>query len=98
MSRAELSAGPHEVRRNDEQAAYDEHAERARRLEILQRAEREATMMVTSAAGLGSGLLVARWAGEQVLGHEPRPVRKNPKIPLTNSISYLLSSDSHIRT
>src|ERR1700733_4973057 len=24
---AELSAGPHEVRRNDEQAAYDEHAE-----------------------------------------------------------------------
>ena len=41
MSRAELSAGPHEVRRNDEQAAYDEHAERARRLEILQRAESE---------------------------------------------------------
>jgi predicted nucleic acid-binding protein len=38
---AELSAGPHEVRRNDEQDAYDEHAERARRLEILQRAENE---------------------------------------------------------
>jgi predicted nucleic acid-binding protein len=38
---AELSAGPHEIRRNDEQAAYDEHAERARRLEILQRAESE---------------------------------------------------------
>ena len=38
---AELSAGPHEVRRNDEQAAYDERAERARRLEILQRAESE---------------------------------------------------------
>jgi predicted nucleic acid-binding protein len=38
---AELSAGPHEVRRNDEQAAYEEHAERARRLEILQRAESE---------------------------------------------------------
>ena len=38
---AELSAGPHEVRSNDEQAAYDEHAERARRLEILQRAENE---------------------------------------------------------
>jgi predicted nucleic acid-binding protein len=35
---AELSAGPHEVRRNDEQDAY---AERARRLEILQRAESE---------------------------------------------------------
>ncbi|MGH3227324.1 MAG: type II toxin-antitoxin system VapC family toxin [Streptosporangiaceae bacterium] len=38
---AELSAGPHEVRRNDEQDRYDEHAERARRLEILQRAENE---------------------------------------------------------
>lgn len=38
---AELSAGPHEVRRNDEQHMYDEQAERARRLEILQRAESE---------------------------------------------------------
>jgi predicted nucleic acid-binding protein len=38
---AELSAGPHEVRRNSEQDIYDEHAERARRLEILQRAESE---------------------------------------------------------
>jgi len=38
---AELSAGPHEVRGHDEQDAYDEHAERARRLEILQRAESE---------------------------------------------------------
>src|SRR5208282_6868360 len=38
---AELSAGPHQVRRNDEQDQYDEHAERARRLEILQRAESE---------------------------------------------------------
>ncbi len=38
---AELSAGPHEVRGNDQQDAYDEHAERARRLEILQRAESE---------------------------------------------------------
>jgi predicted nucleic acid-binding protein len=38
---AELSAGPHEVRGNHEQDAYDEHAERARRLEILQRAESE---------------------------------------------------------
>ncbi len=38
---AELSAGPHEVRRNDEQDIYDEHAERARRLEVLQRAESE---------------------------------------------------------
>lgn len=38
---AELSAGPHEVRRNDEQDDYDEHAERARRLDILQRTENE---------------------------------------------------------
>lgn len=38
---AELSAGPHEVRGNAEQDAYDEHAERASRLEILQRAENE---------------------------------------------------------
>lgn len=38
---AELSAGPHNVRRNDEQSAYDEHVERARRLDVLQRAENE---------------------------------------------------------
>jgi predicted nucleic acid-binding protein len=38
---AELSAGPHEVRGSDDLGAYDEHAERARRLEILQRAESE---------------------------------------------------------
>lgn len=38
---AELSAGPHEVRANVEQGIYDEHAERARRLEILQRVENE---------------------------------------------------------
>lgn len=37
----ELSAGPHEVRRNEEQSDYDEHAERARRLDVLQRAENE---------------------------------------------------------
>ncbi|WP_410793231.1 type II toxin-antitoxin system VapC family toxin [Kribbella sp. C-35] len=38
---AELSAGPHEVRGNDEQDHYDEHAERARRMDVLQRAENE---------------------------------------------------------
>ncbi|MBP2324576.1 putative nucleic acid-binding protein [Kibdelosporangium banguiense] len=38
---AELSAGPHEVRRNDEQDTYGEHVERARRLDVLQRAESE---------------------------------------------------------
>jgi predicted nucleic acid-binding protein len=38
---AELSAGPHQVRTAREQNVYDEHRERARRLEILQRAENE---------------------------------------------------------
>jgi predicted nucleic acid-binding protein len=38
---AELSAGPHEVRRNEDQDDYDEHSERARRLDVLQRAENE---------------------------------------------------------
>lgn len=38
---AELSAGPHLVRRNDEQDDYEESAERARRLDVLQRAEHE---------------------------------------------------------
>jgi predicted nucleic acid-binding protein len=38
---AELSAGPHEVRPDDEQDAYFETAERARRLDVLQRAEHE---------------------------------------------------------
>jgi predicted nucleic acid-binding protein len=38
---AELSAGPHLVRDNEEQNDYDEHAERARRMDVLQRAENE---------------------------------------------------------
>ena len=38
---AELSAGPHQVRRNDEQNEYNEHAERGRRLDVLQRTENE---------------------------------------------------------
>jgi predicted nucleic acid-binding protein len=38
---AELSAGPHEVRGNHEQDLYDERAERARRMDVLQRAEAE---------------------------------------------------------
>ena len=38
---AELSAGPHQVRPDSEQAEYHEHAERARRLDVLQRAENE---------------------------------------------------------
>jgi len=36
---AELSAGPHQVRPDTEQDAYFEAAERARRLDVLQRAE-----------------------------------------------------------
>ncbi len=36
---AELSAGPHEVRSNDEQSVYDERAERARHTSVLQRAQ-----------------------------------------------------------
>lgn len=38
---AELSAGPHQVRGNHEQSAYEERAERARRVDVLQRAEAE---------------------------------------------------------
>jgi len=38
---AELSAGPHQVRLDAEQDAYFEAAERARRLDVLQRAEHE---------------------------------------------------------
>jgi len=41
VSLAELSAGPHQVRPNSEQDGYDEHTERARRLDVLQRAENE---------------------------------------------------------
>ncbi|WP_263167841.1 type II toxin-antitoxin system VapC family toxin [Streptomyces sp. SCSIO ZS0520] len=41
LTLAELSAGPHAVRRNEEQDLYDEHAERARRMDVLQRAENE---------------------------------------------------------
>ncbi|WPO73680.1 type II toxin-antitoxin system VapC family toxin [Streptomyces sp. KN37] len=38
---AELSAGPHQVRGSGEQSDYEEHAERARRMDVLQRAENE---------------------------------------------------------
>lgn len=38
---AELSAGPHKVRPDAEQQVYFEAAERARRLDVLQRAEHE---------------------------------------------------------
>jgi predicted nucleic acid-binding protein len=38
---AELSAGPHQVRSRSDQGDYREHDERARRLDVLQRAESE---------------------------------------------------------
>lgn len=38
---AELSAGPHLVRSSTDQHGYNEHSERARRLDVLQRAENE---------------------------------------------------------
>lgn len=38
---AELSAGPHEVAPSAEQNRYDEHSERAQRMDVLQRAENE---------------------------------------------------------
>jgi predicted nucleic acid-binding protein len=41
MTLAELSAGPHQVRPNSEQKTYEEHTERASRLDVLQRVERE---------------------------------------------------------
>lgn len=52
---AELSAGPHEVRRNDDQAEYDEHVERARRLDVLQRAENEYCSSSTAVGRFGFG-------------------------------------------
>jgi predicted nucleic acid-binding protein len=51
---AELSAGPHQVRRNDEQDSYDEHAERARRLDVLQRAENGSIPSRSAPRRLGS--------------------------------------------
>lgn len=38
---AELSTGPHQVLPNSEQNVYDEHEERARRIDVLQRTEAE---------------------------------------------------------
>jgi predicted nucleic acid-binding protein len=42
---AELSAGPHEVRPDTEQDVYFDAAERARRPDVLQRAERPIPMI-----------------------------------------------------
>ena len=66
---AELSAGPHEVRRNDEQDSYDEHAERARRLEILQRAESEFDPVPF---GAEAARIFGRVTAAVVAGRKPR--------------------------
>jgi predicted nucleic acid-binding protein len=51
---AELSAGPHEVRSNDAQDAYDERAERARRLATCLREDnRPSSSTVVRAADSG---------------------------------------------
>jgi predicted nucleic acid-binding protein len=59
---AELSAGPHEVRPDTEQDVYFEAAERARRLDVLQRADHEfdpipfdADAARVTAAGIAAG-------------------------------------------
>lgn len=68
---AELSAGPHQVRRNNEQEVYDEHAERARRLELLQRAESEFDPVpFTAEAARAFGRITAAVIAT---GRKPRP-------------------------
>jgi hypothetical protein len=54
---AELSAGPHEVRGDDEQRAYDEGAERARRINVRQRAEADFDPSRSMRWRLGAGRL-----------------------------------------
>jgi hypothetical protein len=52
------------VRRNGEQDAYDEHAERARRLEILQRAESEFDPVPFDAEAVRKSRTTARSAAD----------------------------------
>src|SRR3984893_3944909 len=69
---SELSAAPHEVRRSEEQRDYDEHAERARRLDVLQRAENEFEPIpfgVEAARAYGRG-------SASSLGAAPKPRRR----------------------
>ena len=67
---AELSAGPHEVRADPEQDLYFEGAERARRLDILQRAEHEFDPIPFDAdAARAYGRVVAAVLG---VGRKPR--------------------------
>ena len=67
---AELSAGPHQVRPDREQTEYDEHAERGRRLDVLQRAEHEFDPIPFDAeAARAYGQVIAAVIGA---GHSPR--------------------------
>jgi predicted nucleic acid-binding protein len=67
---AELSAGPHEVRPDNEQDLYFEGPERARRLDILQRAEHEFDPIPFDAeAARAYGRVVA---AVLTIGREPR--------------------------
>jgi predicted nucleic acid-binding protein len=66
---AELSAGPHEVRRNDEQGLYDEHKERARRMETLQRAENEFDPIPFDAEAARSTVGCPRPSSPQIANH-----------------------------
>ena len=84
---AELSAGPHQVRRNDEQDSYDEHAERARRLDVLQRAENEFDPIPFGAeAARVFGRLVAAVVGA---GRKPRSRAPDLMIAATASAEEL---------
>ena len=67
---AELSAGPHQVRRNDDQDDYDEHTERARRLDVLQRTENEFDPIPFSAEAARAYGMVA--AAVVAAGRKPR--------------------------
>ncbi len=68
---AELSAGPHEVRGNDQQSLYDEHAERARRMHVLQRAEADFDPIPFGAEAARAYGQVS--AATVAIGRKPRP-------------------------
>src|SRR5215469_10065841 len=66
---AELSAGPHEVRSNDEQSAYDERAERARRMSVLQRDEAD---FATIPFDIEAARIYGQVAAAIAIGRKPR--------------------------
>jgi predicted nucleic acid-binding protein len=68
---AELSAGPHEVRGSDEQSLYDERAERARRMNVLQRAEADFDPIPFGAEAARAYGQVS--AATVAIGRKPRP-------------------------